>query len=291
MDSTGIDTNSDPYHFLMEQLVANYGLIDDGSQAIRGSRSHIEGRVGLGLVDVSGPIFMHPTPDELDTLLPRILGAAESTDTFALAETLPSFLVAIDRVARVHTYATCYVNKATLSGKTGGKVQLKLDIIGTSEALGAAGSFPSLTFSTQKPYEFHEGVLTLGGSTYVYNEFVLVIDNHLERVYNNSTEATCIEAADRTVHFATSTPWTSSETGIYTTRTGSGAAPIRTGLTTNTLVFTNGGISTAFSMGNVKLFAKSPSVPGKKEIRLPLYYKAYKTGSTNEIEVTNDPVA
>jgi hypothetical protein len=194
-----IDTSSIHYHFVSESLSAKYSLIDDGSQALRGTRDHFEPRAGLGLIDVSGSIVFHPTPDDLDTLLPKILGGAKSTFDFPTAETVPSFLVAIDRVAKVHTYSGCYVDKAIFSGTKGGNIKLELKIIGTSEAEGAAASFPALTASVMKPYQFNQGALKLANTTHIYNQFVLVIDNHLEREFNNSPTATDIVAADRTV--------------------------------------------------------------------------------------------
>jgi hypothetical protein len=200
-------------------------------------------------------------------------------------------LVAIDRIAKVHTYVTCYIDKAIFSGTKGKDIKLELKIIGTSETEGAAASFPSLTFPTDKPYQFNQGVLTLDGNTELYNQFVLVIDNHLEREFNNSATATDIVAADRTVAFACSTPYTSDETALYTTPGPGG--PARGGLTgTNKLVFTNGGESTTFTMGNLKpMPARAPSVNGKRQIRLPLQYKSFGDGSRADISVTHDPVA
>ena len=53
-----------------------------------------------------------------------------------LAETLPSFTLAIDRVAKVFTYAGCKVNRAVLSGTQGGLLRLALDIVAQSGIRG-----------------------------------------------------------------------------------------------------------------------------------------------------------
>lgn len=284
MDPTAIGAGSEYYHFLRETLTDVHDLIDDGDNAIRGTRSHPQERVNQGLIDISGSIWMNPTPDELDNLLPRILGGSENLDVFPVAETVPSFVVAIDRVARVHTYSGCKVNRAIFSGRKGQPVTLELQIIGASVSEGAAGSFPSLTPSSQTPYVFHEGVLTLQASSRSFDQFVLIVDNRLEREYNNSRTATDIVARDRAVFLATSTPYTATETDLLTTPVGSAAGAAAT------LVFTKGGQSTTFTLANIKSFARSPNVPGKRQIRLPLQYKAYKTTSANEIEITHDPV-
>jgi len=280
-----IDGSSEPYYFLSENLVAQYDLIDDGEQAIRGTRSHPEERVSQGLVRVGGSIVMNPTPLELDNLLPRILGAAEVTDLFSVAETLPSFLVAINRIAKFHTYAGAKVNKAIFSGGSGKPLQLELQILAQTETEGAAGSFPSVAEGNQTPYNFTQGVITLGGATQLFNQFVLIVDNHLSVEFNNSRTATDIVAADRSVFLALSTPYTSTETTLFTTPVASAA-----GDSAATLVFTSGTKSLTFTFGNLKSFARTPSVRNKGQIRLPLRYKAYEIAGVDEIAVTNDPV-
>jgi hypothetical protein len=276
------DTSSEPYNFLTEDLVADRQLIDDGDENLRGTRSHLQDRVNDGPVFVGGPINMNPTPEELDDLFPRILGAAAVGNVFSLAETVPAFQVMIDRVAKVHTYTTCYVNRAIFSGRKGKPIRLQLQIIGTDESEASSGSFPVITDSVEQPYVFNEGVLTLISATRLFDRFILVIDNRLEREFNNSLTATDITAADRGIFLATSTPYTSDETTLYTTPVGSVAG------TAGTLVFTKGAQSTTFTFANLKSFPRSPSVVrGKRQIRLPLRYKAFETANTKELEVTH----
>jgi len=279
-----IDTSSEPMQFTAENLVADYQLIDDGDQSVRGTRSHPEERITQGLIRVGGPIAMNPTPDELDTILPRILGAAASGTTFDIAETLPSFIVAINRVAKYHRYDGCKVSKAVFSGSKGGPLRMELQIVGQTETEAAASSFPSLTASVMAPYNFTQGVITLEGATRLFNQFILVIDNRPSVEFNNSRTATDIVASDRVVSMALSTPYTSSETTLFTTPVaGAGGSA-------GSLVFTAGTKSLTFSFANLKAFARSPSIQSKGQIRLPLRYKAYKTASTNELVVTNDSV-
>ena len=97
------DASSIPLEFISESFVENEERVD--SEGIRGTRSRHGERVHAGLRRVGGSIVLNPSPGELDTLLPYILGAAESTDSFAVADTLPDFQLMIDRVAKVFTYA------------------------------------------------------------------------------------------------------------------------------------------------------------------------------------------
>ena len=285
IDVSAIDTNSDPLHMIDETLTAAYDRIDDGARSIRGSRSHIEERVSEGLVDVSGSIWLHAAPDELNALLPWALGTAEAGDVFDVAETVPSRNIAIDHIAKVHTYNTCYVNRMIVSGQKGKPVQFEFQIMGTSLTEGNSGTFPALTFSTDRFYAFHEGVLTMEGGTELFDRFVLVLDNKVEREYNNSKTATDLVAADREVWFACSTPYTSDETALFTTPEGSVA-----GAAMN-ITFTNGGQSIVFALGNMKIFPRTPNVRGKKQIRLPIKAKGYKTGSTPDLKITSDSTA
>jgi hypothetical protein len=284
-DASTFDTSSEPNHFIRENLRATYTHIDDGAQAIRGSRSHIEERDSDGLIHVRGSIVQNIVPDELDLILPRIMGTAESNDVFALAETVPYFNIMIDRVAKVHTYTNCKIDKAVFRGTKGQPIQLESQIVGQSESEGAAASFPSLTFSVMQPYVFNEGVLVLGGVTHLFDQFVCVIDNHAEVEHNNSRTATDIVTADRTIALALSTPYTSTETGLFTTPVGSIAGIAAT------LKFTKGEQSLLFTFGNIKSLARTPTVPGKRQIRLPLQYKAFKTGVTDELVITHDSTA
>lgn len=285
IDESSIDTNSQPLHFYQETLTAEHDLIDDGDQSMRGTRTHPEERVSEGLNPVEGSTWHYATPDELDALLPWALGAAENFDVFNVAETIPARNIAIDKVAKVFTFNNCYVKRMIITGQTGGLITFKFDIEALTVSEGNAGSFPALTHSTQRAYAFHEGVMTLFGSARKYNQFALVVDNHTEREFNNSKTATDIGSRDREIWLYTSTPYTSDETALYTTPAGSVAGAAAT------LVFTNGNLSTSIALGNLKAFAKVPTVAGKRQIRLPFRGKAFGDGATPDIKITHDSVA
>ncbi|MEQ8788876.1 MAG: phage tail tube protein [Pirellulaceae bacterium] len=272
------DASSEPYEFLAESLRKRTALLD--TSGIRGTRSHHAARTRVGAHAVSGSISLHPSPGDLDHLLPRILGADEASDVFVLAETLPSFGVLIDRVAETFQYTDCRVSKATFRGSAGGLVLLVLDIVGVAEVTGV--SFPSLLLDTTAqaaPYTFSDGVLTLQSAQRQMMDFELVIDNGLQARFTNSQTATSIVPQDRIVTLKTTNPFTSDEVDLYG-QPAVGAA--------GSLMLTNGQMSTTFAFAALQSPDTSPVVPGKQEIPLVLEMTARMTGTTRELIVTND---
>jgi hypothetical protein len=281
------DTSSEPYEFLSENLIGRQPILPN--TGIRGTRSEHSIRTRYAPKTVSGTITLEPSPLDLDLWLSRILGAAESSDSFALAETLPAFGIMIDRVAKVYSYSDCYVNKATFSGSQGGKIQLVLDIIGTDFSVGNAGTFPALTLGVlpaNQPYAFTDGVFTLAGSARVTKSFELVIDNKLESRVSNSLTVTSITPQDRIVSLKTVHPYTSAETdllgqALYGATGSIALTPIGGGMS---------GVLTTFTFGRLQVEDENPVVPGKTAIEMTLNMIARMTGTTRELVVTHDPV-
>lgn len=273
------DTSSERYAFLSESI-RKLGTIVE-SEGIRGTRSRHEVMTREGTYEVGGEIVLEPSPLDLDLWLPRILGAAESTDTFALAETLPAFGVLVDREGGTFEYTDCKVNKATFRAGANGLVQLALDIFGVTEVTGTSAPAVSLgTAAGNYPYIFHDGVLTLQSSARAMMDFELVIDNRLSRRFTNSQTATDLTAQDRLITLRTTNPFTATEMSALYNQAVGGAA--------GTLVFTNGNCSTTFTFGKLQVPAESPSIRGKQEVPLTLNMTARMTGSTRELVVTHD---
>jgi hypothetical protein len=250
-------------------------------EGIRGTRSHVSDDTRQGPYRVAGNVVLEPTPADLAIWLPRILGGTPTSGTYPLADTLPSFTLSIDRVAQVFNYAGCKVNRATFQGSKGGLVRLSLDIVGQSETIAGAGTFPALSPSTEQgPYIFSgDPTLTLNGVVREVADFELVIDNRLviDRFMNTLTVVNLPEG-DRTVTLNTTHAWASQNTDLYD-QALIGAA--------GTLAFTNGSSSTTFNFGTLQVPAESPATAGKQEILLRLNMVARKTGSTLELSVTN----
>ena len=267
------------FYFANESIRKQAMIVErDG---LRGTRSHLADDTRTGTYRVAGALLLEPTPADLAIWLPRILGGADNSGAYALAETLPSFSLSVDRVAKVFTYAGCKVNRATFSGSKGGLVRLALEIFGQSETVASAGSFPALTPSSEEgPYIFAgDPTLTLNGVVREVADFELTIENGLvaDR-FMNSTTIVNLPEGDRVITLRTTHAWASANTDLYN-QALAGAA--------GSLAFTNGSSSTTFSFGTLQVPSNSPVVAGKQEIMLQLNMVARKTGSTMELAVTN----
>lgn len=272
------------------ESIAKSGVIlaRDG---IRGTRSQQTEDTREGPYTVGGTVTMRPTPEDLAIWLPRILGGTPSGTTYPLAETIPSFSMSIDRVAKVFSYVGCKVNVARFTGTKGGMLTLAMDIIGQKEGAiasttftegdpGAAASFPSLSPSITQPYMFQDLVLTLQAAAREVEEFELVIDNGLvgDRHFNSTTIRDLPEGV-RTISLRTQHDYSVANVALYN-QALAGAA--------GSLVFTNGNYSTTFTFGRLQVPQESPTVGGNTPIPLSLNMISRKISTTMELVVVHD---
>jgi hypothetical protein len=273
----------------VNESMTKRGVIVERS-GLRGSRSHQADDTRVGPYSVGGQLLLEPTPEDLAIWLPRILGAAPSGTTYNLAETLPSFTLSIDRVAKVFIYAGCKVKRATLQGAQGGLLRLALDLVAQSESVASAGSFPSLSLGATQPYIFSDLALSLATAAREVKQFELLIENGLvtDRFMNSLTIVNAPEG-DRAVTLKTVHAWAAGNTDLYA-QALAGAA--------GTLQLTNAlggspptGYQTTFSFATLQVPDRSPNVPGRQELLLNLEMVARRVGSTPELIVTHDSTA
>lgn len=254
------------------------------SDGLRGTRSRISERVRAGISRVVGQIALKPSPLELDILFPWILGAAESTDTFALADTLPGKAVAIDRGAKRYVYDGVYVDRATFNIRPGSLVELILDLIGDTET-ETGTSMPSLTFQTDAAYTIGDAVFTFVSAARDTFEGQIVIENFLDPQFINSTTVGNITPRDRRITVRTKHPFSSDETSLYGQAVGGSAG---------TIVLTNGGVSTTFTFGRLQVpdnTARARGAGRSGEITTELEMVARMVSTTKELVVTHDSAA
>lgn len=260
----------EPFEFISESL----RLIDSHheSDGIVGSRDYPSERVRQNITSVGGNIVFQPNKAELALLTPRVLGGATS-----VAETLPTFNVVIDRIMKVFTYAGCVVSRATFRASQGGPLTVDLAIVGVSETIGNAGTFPSLAINVASgPFIMSDLAITVGGVTYQFFDIEITVDNMTEIRHLNSLTPTSITPRSRQTGVSLSAPY-GDASALYVGNLP-GAAVVAT--------FTNGSNSAAFSMPAVAIPRQSPNVSGKTEIRLPLQGIARKSGSTPSLSIT-----
>lgn len=288
------DSSSEAYEFLRENLQFHGKIV--GGNGIRGTRSKPSERTRFGTGYVYGSITMNISAGDFLTLLPKILGAAASGTTFALAEDVPYFGVLIQRDYGVFEYQDCKVDKCTIRGRPaeineGGEPELltmTLDLIGKEEVLTTSwpGTPPSIsTASNITPYVICDVTTSQVSATREISEFVLVIDNHLDARAVNSCRATSIRPKDRTVMLATRVPWNSTNAGLYNQAlSGSVGATL-------TFAITSPAISTIFTFATLQTPRLSPNVDGKSPVFLELTSVARSVTTTKELVVTNDSTA
>ena len=282
------DASSERYSFISCSLKKTGSYIDNNEH--RGTRSHSKERIRAGTYSVAGDIVLHPGPAELDRWLERILGTAESTDSFAFAESLASFPfgVLVVRDFKTHEYKDCKVSRAVFESSDSGDglLKLTLSIIGKSETTGtSAPSVAHPTASNYVPYCHYDcaGAVTLGGTVRDTKSIRITIDNHCEAYFNNSQTADEIKETDRTVTVDWTGPYTADEFDFYDHAVA--------GLSTNTVVYTQAAMALTFNFANLKAPTVSPDVSGKSEITSSYSFVAYKSSTTENLVVTNDSTA
>lgn len=254
-----------------------------GADGIRGTRSHVAGQARITRRRVGGSMQMRPTPIDLDTWLPRILGAAESTNVFALAETIPGWSILEDRQTTRLINSGCKINRAVFRGASGQALTLALDVLGRNHVKSAT-SFPGTipAIDTASPYVLSDLTFSFGAdaSADKIMDFELTIDNMLtpDRFFNSTTSAE-LYATDRVITLKVRTPFSADEIDLYDQAIAGG---------TGSLTFTNGGVSTVFTFANLKCPVETPPIQDKGESLLTLNMKAYMLGSDRELVVTHD---
>jgi hypothetical protein len=233
------------------------------SDGIRGTHNHPSERTRLGPETSSGPVVFNPGPTDMDVLLPLITGGAKNgSNVFPLAETLISFTSIVDRIAKVMTYNTGYVDQGIFRAAQGELLEVTLQIEALSESVGAAGSFPGGTQPIDAPYVMMDGVLTIAGQTYQFKEFMLTVNNNLKKDrFMNSTVRTDLPFLDRLITCDLRLPYTSDQIGLY-----------NTGITAESLsiTFTNGVNNLTIATSAFQIEPVSPDTPGREEMLLPL---------------------
>jgi hypothetical protein len=274
-----IDAGATPtlrYDFQNESLICDENFID--TNGLRGTRARASERIRQGNRRVHGQLKLIPTTQELAQLLPWILGTAVSGTTYALADTVPTRYVTIDRVSKVFAYNGCVVDRATFHGTQGGALELILDLVGVDETITNSGTFGSLSLDlSTPPLIFTDLSLSVNSATDQCKEFTLVVDNDIdkERFFNSPT-LTSGYPRDRHITITHPVPYGDSSASYAT-----GVAGVAV-----TATFTDSAHVLTFTFANVKYPRRSPTVPGREEIMLPLVGQCYKSGSTLELVTT-----
>lgn len=265
----------------------NCGISKQGAhineQGIRGSRSHVAEAVSDGPYIVGGPLSLIPRPDDLDDLLPWIMGSTFSTDTIIIGDTLTDRDIDIDwGDIGVPRAEGCRVNSASFSSSAGGNLRLDLDVQGKTWTPASAGTFPAIsaTLSNLQPYVHTQSVLTINSVARPINNVNLTINNNLilDR-FQNSLTRTELPSADLNISLDLDMPFMDPHDDLWDMAVAGFAG---------SLVYTNGARSITFTFANLKAPAQAIEIARNSEMihRLPL--TAYRTSANPCLTVVND---
>lgn len=281
---TAFDSSAKRFE-VVSSTVKKQGSVLDG-MGLLGTRTRREDRSRAGQYTVGGQLAFDVSPAMFDYFLPYILGATESTDTFAVADVLPGFDMLHDAFGTGTSaikYTDLYVNRMSLRFAAG-ILRMTLDVIGKSITTGQSFTSAALgaTAATDAPYVFHDtasGITIRSGSgAQEIEEGELVIDNALDVKFRNSATATSIRATDRTVSLMARIPLTATTLSTYFgDKTAADA----------TIVIDNGTAATTFTLNNFKVPDEGFEVSDKGEVTLLLNGMARgDSSSTFDVQTT-----
>lgn len=267
---------------VVSSSIGKRGEVLDG-MGLLGTRTRREDRTRAGIIRVDGSLVVEPSPRIWDFFLPFILGAAESTDTFAVADALTGFDMLHDPFgtgSNATKFGELYVNRASLRFAQG-LLRLTLDCIGKTATAGQAFSAAALgaTATVDAPFVFYDSAsgFTIQSGAIAIEEGELIIDNALDVRFRNAQTAQSIRATDRIVSLVTNIPLTST---TWTTYFGDKSA------VDATIVLNNGTVSSTITLYNLKNPDEGPNVAGKDEVPLILRSAARGDASDPDILVT-----
>lgn len=287
-ESAVFDASSERYALLAENLKGKRIL--QGRNRITGDLSTYAAYVRQHSYFVQGTVVLQPGPADLDNWLPRIMGKAGSAGTYALDNVFSDFAILFHKENAIFRIDNCRTNYAVFQSRSAeGEeaeelVTLALNIFGIAEEVDGEAwpnPEPALTLTTSYiPYTHWEGAFTLGGSATDFRRFALAINNNLKPKFYSSITANCFRSRGRRITLQTENPFIEDTIDDAQTMLTTGMAGV--------LTFTNGNVSTQFSMPHLRNSYESPSISGKDEMPLELDLEALATASNNELVVVND---
>lgn len=273
----------------------NEKLDGDGTT---GTRSIYDALSRDGVDKVAGQVEFNPTFYIFDTLLPYILGGAESVDTFPVADTLPDFDRLKDMGGKIIKHTGLKVSKAELTFAPG-LLKLVCDCVGKTEvASGLSWSSAALGVdsSRDRPYAFQDCTVTINSGTRKIRQGVLTIDNKCEAIYSSGsvTAEEIMPQGSRVVTLASTHPTSSTEYDQLYLSTGdypqilSGSSDGNSA--TIALSYTDvddTSVVTTITLRKLRAPKKTPVFESKGEMFYVPVWQARHDGTNAEISVTN----
>jgi hypothetical protein len=285
----GIDT-SDPvtkmYDVQSESLAMNEEVIN--ANGLRGTAAHSSERVRAGLQRIAGNLLFKPSSVELASLLAWFTGGTPSgtpTVTYPLGENMTENFVTIDRQLKVFTYAGCKPDVTVIRGRKGEAIEIEMDLVGRTETVANAGTFPAITIDTTTyPFVFSDAAVTINGTaSSKASEFTITYERQIdrERFFAGSNAMPTVENYDRRVMLEFMVPY-GDHSAFY-------AAGFDVDGVAIVITLTNGSAVWTMTFASVIFPRISPVTPGREEIMMSIRGQAFKVGTTLEVVNTLNP--
>jgi hypothetical protein len=284
------NANSVWLEFTSESLQLNEQILNPTGQ--RGTRSQASERNVRGPRAPSGNITLPLSQVALDNLLPAILGAAESSDTFDVAETLPALYAMIEKLTDVELVSKLYVEKATFSGSSGGLCTLAIDV--EAEDMTGGQTFPTATTTFRpeygQPFQLADtSAITLNSVARNFFSFSIEVTNQLTKgdFTQGLTRSGTISPEDRIVVASFDLPAITANADLQST-----SRPV-TGQSVDLVLANAAGDDVTFKLGRFAWLRTFPTIDGKgrKVIRVsgPVRAEGHPgvTGFVPDIQILN----
>ena len=143
-----------------------------------------------GTVNINGDLEFDVQPEGYGKIFKHALGYADTATSLGSgvyshvirpSGLLPSGLkIEIDRDKRVFTYPGCKVDSLELSGAINENLMATASFLGKTEIQSASRTETNPSISTLDPFLFHEGAVTVGGTSTPITAFTLTVNNNLQ---------------------------------------------------------------------------------------------------------------
>ena len=282
------NASSERYDFLYETMTKKQRRV--GNRTIKGDVSDWDERSVEGASLVSGVVAFNVNPTWFSNWIPRIIGAktdsnnADGDPIYEPDTSLPRFDLLIYREAKTFHFYDCYVNRCVIRGQSAPgeeepeAITAVVQLIAKERVTTTSWPDPEPTAGVDMnslPDVMGLSTLTIGGTDYPYDAFVLSIDHSLIAKWRNSLTLSCIRPGMRKVRLQVNSP--------FLTASFDSLHEVLTSRPSGLLKFNRAGALddsyTEFNFGALDNVGDDPTVRGKTEIPHVFEFNCLKKAS------------
>jgi hypothetical protein len=264
-----------------------------GGRGITGSLNPMVTHLRQGQRAVEGGIVFEIGPNELDPWIPALLGnttadATVTKDTFD--KVAHDFTIQRDLVT--HGYRHCVLRQASIRGRSNPEdpedqiVQAALGFIGVEEHAGV--TFPALSLSSTERlfWIVADSILEVDTVEFPIISFDITIAYRLIPLFRNKLKIGCFRAVGREVILDVQIPYSSeSATALFGANDTNQDVTLK--LVSDNLPETYAAYETVFNFPTMRRVNKRATTDSKGEIPLQARFRAYQSGTGENMSITN----